>query len=584
MTEEEARAEREEAERLLTEIRRLQDQIERAVIENQNLQNELAVLIDNVQIVTENAAAMDIEVNKSMDYVKGRIQEADISTSELFALIDDLTKSYFTFKNLSTASKNVTQFTDEYYTRFKFFNELRRITLGYVIGLDAHICSDQTMRKKVEEAYLKNSDYWLAYAIMAVMLWASDEEEAAKRALSKALTMDYFSTSLFFLLINLRFTRVDAAKKWYLSYLDRVDMENLGEEWQYLLQAYLSGVFGVDKEFNHLVHECFTNMLVQMESMHPNYGNRVTEKTVSFSSSYIYVTKNEFETLRRHSQDYEELKKLLSSAEKNEELAIHFRKIVEDNTQIESDLFQRIENILYDLINAYDKEELGVLKNKRYNEMILKAKGDLGMAQQFFNNEFPPDSDTRKLEDLLFSWAFEEDNGRVDITVKKFSILYLKKWIAKGFQTYADNYRKREKEKIRIEIDGWQGECDENSFAGAQAELQKHYNKNRVWDTLKDKYVLIFIGMAIASLVTLGITIIKFNIIALVIGILLGVISGFLLWRRISDMQLILRLKREKGYTLLKKAIDELKSWRTLYKAADEKNADLVGVFENMEM
>lgn len=584
MTEEEARAEREEAERLLTEIRRLQDQIERAVIENQNLQNELAVLIDNVQIVTENAAAMDIEVNKSMDYVKGRIQEADISTSELFALIDDLTKSYFTFKNLSTASKNVTQFTDEYYTRFKFFNELRRITLGYVIGLDAHICSDQTMRKKVEEAYLKNSDYWLAYAIMAVMLWASDEEEAAKRALSKALTMDYFSTSLFFLLINLRFTRVDAAKKWYLSYLDRVDMENLGEEWQYLLQAYLSGVFGVDKEFNHLVHECFTNMLVQMESMHPNYGNRVTEKTVSFSSSYIYVTKNEFETLRRHSQDYEELKKILSSAEKNEELAIHFRKIVEDNTQIESDLFQRIENILYDLINAYDKEELGVLKNKRYNEMILKAKGDLGMAQQFFNNEFPPDSDTRKLEDLLFSWAFEEDNGRVDITVKKFAILYLKKWIAKGFQTYADNYRKREKEKIRIEIDGWQGECDENSFAGAQAELQKHYNKNRVWDTLKDKYVLIFIGMAIASLVTLGITIIKFNKIALVIGILLGVISGFLLWRRISDMQLILRLKREKGYTLLKKAIDELKSWRTLYKAADEKNADLVGVFENMEM
>ena len=206
------------------------------------------------------------------------------------------------------------------------------------------------------------------------------------------------------------------------------------------------------------------------------------------------------------------------------------------------------------------------------------------MAQQFFNNEFPPDSDTRKLEDLLFSWAFDEDNGRVDITVKKFAILYLKKWIAKGFQTYADNYRKREKEKIRIEIDGWQGECDENSFAGAQAELQKHYNKNRVWDTLKDKYVLIFIGMAIASLVTLGITIIKFNKIALVIGILLGVISGFLLWRRISDMQLILRLKREKGYTLLKKAIDELKSWRTLYKAADEKNADLVGVFENMEM
>lgn len=584
MTEEEARAEREEAERLLAEIRRLQNQIERAIIENQNLQAELASLIKNVQIVTENAAAMDIEVNKSMEYVKRRVQEADVSTKELFDLIDDLTNSYFTFKNLSTASKNVTQFTDEYYTRFKFFNELRRITLGYVIGLDAHICSDQTMRKKVEEAYLQNSEYWLAYAIMAVMLWASDEEEAAKRAMSKALTMDYFSTSLFFLLINLRFTRVGAAKKWYLSYLDRVDMENLGEEWQYLLQAYLSGVFGVDKEFNHLVQKCFTNMLEQMESMHPDYGNKVAKKTLTFSDSYIYVTKNEFETLRRYSSDYEELKNLLSAAEKNEELAVHFRKVVEDNSQTESNMFQRIENILYDLINAYDKDELVVIKNKRYNEMILKSKGDLGMAQQFFNNEFPVDSSAKKLEDLLFSWAFEEDANRVDITVKKFSIFYLKKWIAKGFRTYADNYRKREKEKIKIEIDGWNGECDENSFDSTQAELQKHYNKNRVWDTIKDKYVLIFIGMAMASLITLGITIIRFNKISLVIGILLGVVSGFLLWRRISDMQIILRARREKGYALLKKALEELKSWRTLYKSADEKNVDLVNVFENIEI
>lgn len=584
MTEEEARAEREEAERLLAEIRRLQNQIERAIIENQNLQAELASLIKNVEIVTENAAVMDIKVNKSMEYVKGHILEADISTKELFDLINDLTNSYFTFKNLSTASKNITQFTDEYYTKFKFFNELRRITLGYVIGLDAHICSDQTMRKKVEEAYLQNSEYWLAYAIMAVMLWASDEEAAAKRAMSKALTMDYFSTSLFFLLINLRFTRVDAAKKWYLSYLDRVDMENLGEEWQYLLQAYLSGVFGVDKEFDHLVHECFTNMLEQMESMHPNYGNRVSEKTLDFSDSYIHVTKNEFETLRRHSADYEELKRLLSGAEKNEELAIHFRNIVEDNTQVESNMFQRIENILYDLINAYDKDELVVIKNKRYNEMILKSKGDLGMAQQFFNNEFPLESGAQKLEDLLFTWAFEEDVNRVDMTVKKFSIMYLKKWIAKGFQTYADNYRKKEKEKIKIEIDGWQGECDENSLDRAQAELQKHYNKNIVWDIIKDKYVLIFIGMTIAALVTLGITIIKFNKISLVIGILLGVVSGFLLWRRISDMQIILRARREKGYALLEKAIKELKSWRTLYKAADERNTDLVSVFESIEI
>lgn len=584
MTEEEARAERAEAERLIAEINRLKNQINREVEENRNLQKELSTLIQNVEVVVKNTEKMDVQVNKSMERVKRRMKEADISTGELFALIDDLTNSYFTFKNLSTASKNVTQFTDEYYTKFNFFGELRRISIGYVIGLDAHICSDESMRRRVEEIYLKNTDYWLSYAIMAVMLWASAEEEGAKRAMSKALSMDYFNSSLFFLLINLRFTRLDAAKKWYLSYLDRVDMENLGNEWQYLLQAYLSGVFGLDKEFNHLIQECFANMLKQMEDMHPDYGSRVTEKTLNYTNTYIYVTPNEYETLRRYSPEYRQMKELLSAAEKNEELAVHFRQILESDSHVNADMFQRIENILYDLINAYDKEELKVIRNLRYNEMVIRAKGDLGMAQQFYNNEFPGERTTQSFEDLLFDWAFEEDFARVDIRVKKFALSYLKKWITKGFAAYAQDYRKKEKATYKISIDGWEKECDENSYESAKVELEKHYNKNRVIDTLKDKYVLIFMGMAAASLVTLGVTMFAFHKVALVIGILLGVVSGFLLWRRISDMQAILRAKREKGCAILKKAIGELDSWRKRYRTEDAKNADLVEVFEHVEV
>lgn len=584
MTEEEARAERAEAERLMDRIRQLQNQIERAAIENRNLHTELASLIKNVEILAKNAASMDTEVNRAMEYVSRKTKGADVSTSELFALIDDLTGSYFTFKNLSTASKNVTQYTDEYYTKFGFFNELRRISIGYVIGLDAHICSDETIRRKVENVYLQNTEYWLAYGIMAVMLWAGDEEKAAKRAVSKAITMDYSKSALFFLLVNLRFTRIDAAKKWYLSYLDRADMGNLGNEWQYLLQAYLSGVFGVDKQFNQLVQKCFTDMFEQMESLYPDYGGRIVDKTLAYCDSYIHITDHEYELLRRCCPDYAELKSLLSAAQKNEELAVHFRTVLEDNTKAASNMFQRIENILYDLINDYDKEERKVIREKRYNEMVIKAKGDLESAQQFFKTEFPDKKETQSLADLLFTWAFEEDPERVDSTVKKFALSYLKKWITKGFARYGEGYRKREKEKYRISIDGWEKECDENSYEEAEAELTKHYNKNRVFDTIKDKYVMIFIGMAIAALLILGITFFKFNKISLIIGVLLGVVSGFLLWRRISDIQTILKAKREKGCLLLKKTLDELKSWRKLYKREDAKNKDLTEVFENVEI
>ena len=584
MTAEEKRAEEEEARRLTDEIKRLQGRIERARLEKQNLQAELETLVRNIDILAKNTSAMDVAVNKSIGHVEKRVAAIDVSTAELYALIHDLTHSYFTFKNLSTASKNVTQFNSEYETRFGLFHELRRIALGYVIGLDAHVCSDEIMRKKVEKAYLQNTEYWLAYAIMAVMLWAGDEEEAGKRALSKALTMDYYSSSLFFLLINLRFTRVDAAKKWYLSYLDRVDMENIGDEWQYLLQTYLTGVFGVDEEFHSLVHQYLTNLLEQMESMHPDYGDKVTGKTLHYSRSYIHITENEFETLRRNSPEYADIKELLSAAEKNEELAVHFRKVLETDDEVEANMFQRIENILYDLINAYDREELKVIKNKRYNEMIIKAKGDLGRAQQYYNTEFPDQPKKQTLDDLLYRWAFEEDPSQVNITVKKFALSYLKKWIAKGFLAYAEDYRKKEKDKYKIAIDGWEKDCDENSYQEAEKELEKHYNKNRFFDTVKDKYVMIFMGMAAVSLILLVITAFFFNKITLVTGILLGVVSGFLLWRRISDLQEALQAKKEHGCTLLKKALEELRTWRKLYRVEDAKNEALVSVFDSIEI
>ena len=140
----------------------------------------------------------------------------------------------------------MTKYSDEYYTKFAFYHELRRVTLGFVIGLDAHIVSDESMRKKVEKVYLKNTDYWLAYAAMSVMLWASNEQEAAYRAMNKAMTMDGYKSCVFYILINLRFSRVDVARNWYITLLEKSDANNLGEEWQYVLHAYLVGAMRND--------------------------------------------------------------------------------------------------------------------------------------------------------------------------------------------------------------------------------------------------------------------------------------------------------------------------------------------------
>lgn len=576
MTEEEYRAEQAEAERLREQINRVIDQINYTNRENAELEAELEVAIENVRILIGNCSSMDREVYEEMGWLSGVVGEADISTKEVFQALNELTVQYFSFKNISTASKNATQYNDEYFTKFSYYNELRRISLGYVIGLDSNIINSETMRKKVEKAYLQNSEYWLAYAIASVMLWSNREKEAAQRAMSKSLSINYFNSCLFYLLINLRFNRIDAAKKWYVNYLDRADMNNLGDEWQYLLQAYLFGAFGADEELQEIIAKRFQSMLAQVEVTTVDFAKKFTQKALEFAELYVHKTNYEFTTLGRTCDEYPQMKDLLSTAEKNIEIAKYYDDLAEAETTETDDLPQRIENVLYSLVNNYDEEELKVIQKIKYNEAIISAKGDVAAAQANYNAMFADRQKKKNLGDLLLSWAFADDTAQTDVSVKRFSISFMKEAIAKGFEQFAEKYRAREKEKYSFNIDECIIECSENNYAEAEKTLDKYYDKNKFKDTIKDKQVLIYSGLCGLALLLLLILFAYFSPVILTFGILIGLAGSFLLWRRIVDMGKMLKEKKRKGKLLLKQALDELKHWRAAYKEADEKHADML--------
>ena len=579
MTEEEIR----EAEQLENRINSLVNQINNTIDENQRLGAELEMSINNVGTLINNCGVMDNEVHQRMSWLSDEVGTAEVCTQQVFDALNELTSSYFTFKNISTASKNLTQFTDEYNTRFSYYNELRRITLGYVVGLDSHIVSSESMRKKVEKAYLQNSDYWLAYSIASVMLWASDEKEAADRAMSKSLSINYFNTCLFFLLINLRFNRIDAAKKWYVNYLDRADMGNLGDEWQYLLQAYLAGAFGADNEFQELIATCFKNALAQIEVTTVDFGKKFLDKAYQFAQLYLHSTEQDYGKLRKSCAEYDEMKQLLSNAEKNAKIAKHYNTLAEAEVDVGRDLAQRIENVLYSLISNYDGDELNVVKKIKQAEAEVAAKGDLSAAQAKFNSMFANESKKRSLGDMLLHWAFDEDSSQTNIIVRRFSITFMREWIGKGFAKFAEGYRKNEREKYSIEIDGCRMICDEDSFESEKPTLEKYYDDNKKKEIIKDKFVLIYGAMCALALLILIIMPFAFSVVALTLAILIGLAGSFLLWRRIVDVGKILLEKKRQGILRFKQVLDELRQWRSDYKEADATHADLINAIAQFE-
>lgn len=569
-----------EAKRLEQQIDNLARKINRIVSENAILLEELNTSVNNIGVLIDDCSVMEQEVYGQIDGLSKDVGKTEIDTKEVFDALNELTVKYFTFKSLSTASKNITQFTDEYNTTFSYYNELRRITLGYVIGLDSHIISSESARKKVEKAYLQNSDYWLAYSISSVMLWASDEKEAAGRAVSKSLSLNYFNTCLFLLLINLRFNRIDAARKWYVSYLDRVDSSNLGDEWQYLLQAYLSGAFGADKDFQEQIAACFKKMFAQAEVTTVNLENKFIYKALEFAQSYIHATEYEYGALRKTCSEYGELKKLLSSAEKNAKIARYYNDLIETEIDEGRDLAQRIENVLYSLINNYDEDELKIVKKLRYNEAVVEAKGNVSAAQAKYNAMFADEGKNKSLGDLLLHWAFDEDSSRTNIIVKRFTISFVKEWIAKGLALYAEKYRREELEKVTIIIDDCRMTCDENDYESLKPTLEKHYDKDKWKSVMRDKFILVYGALCAAALIILIIMPFLFSEIALTIAILIGLIGSFLLWRRIVDLEKILQEKKRQGILKLKHVLDELGQWRNDYREADIKHADMMHAIE----
>lgn len=575
MADEEVQREREEAEQLRREINATIARINRLNRENSELEQELEQSIRNVNILIRNCEEMDKAVYEQMGFLSNRVGEADLSTKHVFDALNELAMQYLAFKKISTASKNITQLTDEYHTRFSYYHELRRISLGYVVGLDSNIISSDKARKKVEKAYLQNTEYWLAYCISAVMLWASNEPEAAQRAVGKSLAANYFNSCLFYLLINLRFDRVEAAKKWYVNYLDRADMNDLGDEWQYLLQAYLFGAFGSDEVFQDTVAQCFRKMLAQVEVTNVDFAKKITRKAIEFAELYVHKSELEYTTLRRTCGAYGEMHSLLSTAEKNAEIAKYYDSLAYTEDAGEENLSQRIENVLYSLINDYDDDERKVVQNIQYNEAIISARGDVALAQANYDAMSATQQEKKNFGDLLLSWAFADGGSQADVSVKRFAVSLMKEAIAKGFEKFAGNYRTKEKEKYAFTIDGCALTCDEEDFAEAEKKLDAHYDKNKLRDTLKDKFVLIYAGMCAVSVVLLLILLAYFSPVILTIAILVGLAGSFLLWRRIVDMGKILKEKKRKGKLLLKQALDELAQWRKAYQEADAQCADI---------
>lgn len=514
-----------------------------------------------------------------------------IANNALLAL-NDLYDSFRRLQNGSTASKKLAEHQDKYYALFGLYNDLRRVSLGYVVGLDKNFWQSDVPRKKVEKMYLANTDYWLAYATMAVMLWASDEQEACERAVSKAMQANERKSALYFLLAALRFNRVEAAREWYRVYFELVDLNGVGEEIIYIIQVLLSGALGVDAEFGNTVLQRLRALLDEA-NRNINTKTQAQASVDKYFTSFISVTDKEFIALKHICAEYDKMIALLSYAEKNQLLKDHFETVLNSQSELSDRISERIEDALYALISANDEAEQELLDKITQAEMIVKADGNMQVAQEAYAALMSERRNEKNFALILVNAALDTDSN-ADTRVKKFALAYIRSYCLDGAAKFSQ-YRKQEKREYDFNVDGCPLRGDENSFEQNKPKLLNYYDGLIKKAAKADKGVKTLTNFSIVLCVLLSLftvlSVVGFivhwttaiPVVMLVIAVLsIGGFTLCLIFR--SEQKKKVRKSFEyriaNGVKMLQDGLKDLAAWRTAYRAADKVYEELIHVLK----
>ncbi|MCI9032256.1 MAG: hypothetical protein HFK09_07070 [Clostridia bacterium] len=577
----------EEYVRTLNEYNRAVEYHNRLVVDVARAQEDVFSGIDVVRRLHD-AVQPHLE-NTAVNTDKEQVVAENVSRT-----IDDLVDSYRLLKNGSTASKNLTGDYDKYNVRYGLYNELRQVALGYVVGLDANIWKSDEPRQKVEKMYLANTDYWLAYATMAVMLWASDEREACERAVFKSMQINERKSALFFLLASLRFDRIEAAREWYRVYFDLVDGGGVGEEIIYILQVLLCGALGADAEFARAVQEKIRSLLEE-SNRDPASRRAVQEAVDGYFDAYISVTRKEFVALKHICPEYDDMMSLLSDAEKNAKLRDYFKSVISEDAPLSDRLAERIEDALYALISSNDDAEQELLDKIAYEEMVVKANGRIDEAKASFDNYLMQKAQNRNLALIMTNSALGADS-KADSRVKKFALSFIRKEAVAGAEKYA-GYREREKAVYDYAIDGCKLSGDENSFGENKPKLLKHYDgliKARIKEdkqvSLSNKLTAIFAVMTalFAVLTVVGFVVgwkTSASVTLLMLALVAAGAAAGLVMLGITQREKIRRsfdYRIENGVKMLETGLKDLAGWRAAYREADSVYDELLKVLKEV--
>lgn len=377
------------------------------------------------------------------------------------------------------AHENIIRIDQIIKEQFSNYETIRRTVMGVVRDFDINLVRNSTIQELSEELWITSSRYWLSYALIAITAWVNNYPDVAKNALGESGRKDAIKTTLFFCLLNLRFERMDAAKKWFYEYLKTLDPAMLQQETAVMLQAFLSGIFGKDKELEHeviLVIDQWISIInedaaicEELAGAYESYiGNLNPKVTFDYASILQYCMNSE--ELARSFRDvskYQVLLELLQGLD------------VEEGVQNDDNYKERVDAVLMNLISNYDAEELELRNQQEYFNLIVRNEGEVEKAESQYEAQMALQNEHFNIGKQMIKWAIYDDDDTTDVHVRKFGFQNTKPWFKSALDKWGMKVQQEFPIEYSLSIDTWTGVSNGNDQAELTENMKNYYETNK---------------------------------------------------------------------------------------------------------
>ena len=430
--------------------------------------------------------SLDQTINSFKSRVDVKVNDVNTSTASIQATTNKIYENIEKFKTdmlhgeeKQIAHENILRIDQIIKEQFSNHIAIRRTVMGVVRDFDINLVRNSTIQELSEELWITSSRYWLSYALIAITAWVNNYPDVAKNALAESGRKDAIKTTLFFCLMNLRFGRMDAAKKWFYEYFKTLDPTMLQQETAILLQSFLNGIFGKDKELEHEVIELIDEWITIIND-NEEISNELLNGYETYIANLNAPVQFSYQSILQYCTNSGQLEKTYKDVSKFEMLLEFVKSLdVEAEPQDDENYKSRIDAILINLISNYDAEELELKKQQEYYRCIVENNGMVEQAEAQYQAMEELQNTSFNIGKQMIKWAIYDDSDQTDVQVRKFGFQNTKSWFKSAVDNFDGKVQEAYPTEYKLHIDTWEGVSNGNDQAEQIQSLKNHFDNNK---------------------------------------------------------------------------------------------------------